>query len=75
MDPIGPGTQARLDRVLRLIRLTIEVFQGDIKPAFAWLTRENIALDNRIPVELLETEAGAREVEVLLGRIEHGVYS
>jgi uncharacterized protein (DUF2384 family) len=28
-----------------------------------------------VPLEYAETELGAREVEHLLGRIEHGVYS
>jgi uncharacterized protein (DUF2384 family) len=32
-------------------------------------------LGGAVPLEYAETEVGAREVENLLGRIEHGVYS
>ena len=30
-------------------------------------------LGERIPIELLETDVGARQVEQVLGRIEHGI--
>ena len=35
----------------------------------------NRALNGEIPVHLLDTDVGARQVEDLLGRIEHGVVS
>jgi uncharacterized protein (DUF2384 family) len=41
----------------------------------AWLTCEQVGLGGEIPLAYAETEVGAREVEDLLGRIEHGVYS
>jgi len=34
-----------------------------------------LALGGVIPFELARTEVGAREVEMLIGRIEHGVIS
>jgi len=40
-----------------------------------WLTSRQFGLGGAVPLEYAETEVGAREVEDLLGRIEHGVYS
>ena len=40
-----------------------------------WLTSPQYGLGGAVPLEYAETEVGAREVEDLLGRIEHGVYS
>ncbi len=38
-----------------------------------WLEQSAKALGGRTPMEYLETEAGANEVEDLIGRLEHGV--
>jgi len=35
----------------------------------------NRALGNLSPLEMAATETGAREVENLMGRLEHGVFS
>jgi hypothetical protein len=35
----------------------------------------NPALNNLVPAELAETEAGSREAEAILFRIAHGDYS
>jgi putative toxin-antitoxin system antitoxin component (TIGR02293 family) len=40
-----------------------------------WLNSPNMALSWRAPLKLAETEQGARLVEDLIGRLEHGVYS
>jgi putative toxin-antitoxin system antitoxin component (TIGR02293 family) len=48
---------------------------GDPEKAHNWLRRPNRALHNRLPMDLLETESGARVVETILARIEHGIYS
>ncbi len=40
-----------------------------------WLRQPQFALGGRVPLEMLHTEAGTREVEDLLGRIEYGVIS
>ncbi|WP_018649397.1 MULTISPECIES: MbcA/ParS/Xre antitoxin family protein [unclassified Thioalkalivibrio] len=39
-----------------------------------WMCTENLVLGDA-PINLLDTEEGADRVEVILGRIEHGVYS
>ena len=53
----------------------LELFEGDSRAAERWLSSPKRALGGAVPYELAETEAGAREVEALIGRIEHGVFS
>ncbi len=43
--------------------------------AIRWLKRPNRALGGIAPIAALDTELGAREVENLIGRLEHGVYT
>lgn len=65
------------DRLLRYARLyaRAENVLGDAEAARGWLKQPARALDYTTPLHFAETEAGAREVENLLGRIEHGVFS
>lgn len=71
---LSPAESDRLARVARLISYAIEVF-GDQEKAAAWLRRPNRVLQQKPPLDLLTTESGARLVETVLARIEHGVYS
>jgi len=64
----------RLYRVQHLIEKAVEVL-GDIEMARKWLKDEAYGLGDVSPLEYAKTEVGAREVERLLGRIEHGVFS
>jgi putative toxin-antitoxin system antitoxin component (TIGR02293 family) len=68
---------AEADAIGRLIRVTEEAAQtfGDTDFAHKWLSYPNPALQDRIPIEMAETDAGAREVETILTRIAYGVYS
>ena len=43
--------------------------------ALEWLTTPNKALGGEKPIDLLDTDTGARKVEDVLGRIAYGVYS
>lgn len=66
------------DRVLRLKRVfeqAVDTFEGDKRAAVGWLQSSNRALGGQVPLELLSTSTGARAVEQVLGRIEHGIYS
>lgn len=60
----------RTARVLALAEDTI----GDKARARLWLTEPTAALGGRRPVELLDSDLGAEQVEGVLGRIEYGVY-
>ncbi|HXT12305.1 MAG TPA: antitoxin Xre/MbcA/ParS toxin-binding domain-containing protein [Candidatus Angelobacter sp.] len=78
----GKGREKRLDpavsdRVVRFARLmgkAIDVF-GSRDDARKWLSSPQFGLGGAVPFDYATTELGAREVEDLLGRIEHGVYS
>jgi putative toxin-antitoxin system antitoxin component (TIGR02293 family) len=48
---------------------------GTEAKAKQWLTTSNPALGGEAPIDLLDTDVRAREVEDVLLRIEHGVYS
>ena len=43
--------------------------------AARWLRRPNRALNGELPIDLLDTDVGARQIEDVLGRIAHGVVS
>jgi putative toxin-antitoxin system antitoxin component (TIGR02293 family) len=71
---LGVGVGDRLYRAAHVFALAASVFD-DEDEAREWLRRPQVGLGNLIPLDLLTTEAGAREVEDLLGRIEYGVLS
>ena len=74
----GTLTSEESDRVLRASRMlgkALALFEGDIDAARAWLTTPAPALASRTPQQVASTELGAREVENLIGRLEHGVFS
>jgi len=73
-EPLDPAHGDRIMRYARLYWLAVELHDGDAATARAWLRRPAIALKGRTPVDFAESETGAREVEHLIGRIEHGVY-
>lgn len=58
----------------RIIKRAEDVF-GDPEKASMWLRQHNRVLGNVRPVDLLDTPEGVQQVEIILGRIEHGVYS
>jgi putative toxin-antitoxin system antitoxin component (TIGR02293 family) len=52
----------------------VEVFE-DPQMARKWLKEPSWALGDVTPLQYADTELGAQEVEDLLGRIEHGVFT
>lgn len=58
-----------------LLCKVVELFDGDTKAAMTWMSTPRTALANQTPLEHSRTVAGAREVEDLINRIEHGVFS
>lgn len=63
----------RIVRVARIAALAIAALGN--QDGIAWLHEQNWALGQRAPIDLLATEVGARQVEQIIGRIEHGVFS
>ena len=73
-EPLKPAEADGIARLMRVSALAREMF-GDEKFAREFLKLPNPALGNRIPNELSETEAGAREVEAIITRIAYGDYT
>ena len=71
---LSPGESDRLFRVVRIAVQAAEILGGR-EEASRWLHASNRALGGQTPLELLDTDLGSRQVEDVLGRIEHGVYS
>jgi putative toxin-antitoxin system antitoxin component (TIGR02293 family) len=69
-DVLTPVNSERLIRVARVTAKARETFGRE--KADLWMERTTTALAGQAPMALLATESGARAVELLLGRIDHG---
>jgi len=74
-EPLDAALSDRLLRFARLFRLATALHDGDEDAAREWLAKPARALDGETPLDRADTETGAREVENLIGRLEHGVYT
>lgn len=72
---LRPDESDRLLRAARVFGGAIALFEGDADAARAWLSSPQRALGGAVPLGMARTEVGAREVENLVGRLEHGVFS
>lgn len=61
-------------RVLKIFNLAVQIL-GTKENAIHWLKSPQFALDNRLPIELLDTELGSHEMEDLLCQIKYGIFS
>jgi putative toxin-antitoxin system antitoxin component (TIGR02293 family) len=70
-----PLTAEESDRLTRAVRLAARAEEaiGNAEKAARWLRKPNRALLGKRPLDLLESDVGARMVEQVLGRIEHGL--
>jgi putative toxin-antitoxin system antitoxin component (TIGR02293 family) len=71
---LSPDESDKVIRFSRLLRQATDLF-GSTEKARAWLKYPQYGLGGAVPLDYASTEAGAREVENLLGRIKYGVYS
>jgi putative toxin-antitoxin system antitoxin component (TIGR02293 family) len=62
------------DRIYRLARMIAlaKHYIGDAAKAGRWIKKPNRALGGKRPIEMLNTEPGARRVEAVLGIIAYG---
>ena len=72
LGTLTPEQSDRLHRVARVLAAADETF-GDRAKASTWLRRPTSGLAGERPLDLLDTDEGARAVETLLGRIGHGI--
>lgn len=71
----GELTRDESERVYRMAHLLLRATDlfGSLEEARIWLKRPQYALGGVPPLDFADTEPGAREVEDLLGRIDHGI--
>lgn len=72
---LRPDESDRLVRLSRIFGKAVELFEGDSDAAMTWLASPVKALGGTDPLDMTKTEPGALEVEHLIGRLEHGVFS
>lgn len=68
-----PTESERVFRISRILTKATDLFEGDREAALSWLALPSRALGGERPLDLARTEVGAREVEDLIGRLEHGI--
>jgi putative toxin-antitoxin system antitoxin component (TIGR02293 family) len=72
-----PLTVEETDKALRLERIAAladRVF-GNPEKAHRWMRKPKHLLGGKTPVDFLASESGARQVEQMLYRIEHGMFA
>jgi putative toxin-antitoxin system antitoxin component (TIGR02293 family) len=72
---LTPDESERLLRISAVFEDAVDLFEGDVPAAVNWLTTPRKALGDHPPLSYARTELGAREVENLIGRLEHGIFS
>jgi putative toxin-antitoxin system antitoxin component (TIGR02293 family) len=72
-----PLTIEEPDKALRLERVAQQAERvfGDPDKARRWMRKAKRALHGETPLAYLSSEAGARTVEAMLQRIEHGIFA
>jgi putative toxin-antitoxin system antitoxin component (TIGR02293 family) len=70
---LRPDESDRVLRASRVFELAVNLFEGDVPAARQWLEAPQPGLSGQVPLEFASTDIGTREVENLIGRLEHGV--
>jgi putative toxin-antitoxin system antitoxin component (TIGR02293 family) len=73
-EPLSLDESDRLARVARIYALAVKVF-GDAVDGREWLTFPIDRFAGRTALEMLRTDAGARQVEEILYQIDEGVFA
>lgn len=71
---LRPDESERVLRIARLFDMASDVLETPER-ARTWMQTPLPTLGQKTPLEYADTEPGAREVENVLGRIAHGVFS
>ena len=69
----GQPTPSVCPPIDRAFGRAVNLYHGDEQSAREWFEMPIPALGGRSPRDLSRTEAGAREVETLIARIQHGI--
>jgi putative toxin-antitoxin system antitoxin component (TIGR02293 family) len=71
---LGIDESEKTIRLARVFTEATELFDGDGDKAREWLKRSNRALAGKRPLDMLNTELGARQVELVIGRLREGIF-
>jgi putative toxin-antitoxin system antitoxin component (TIGR02293 family) len=71
---LSPVESERLYRIAYITHVAAATLEG-LGPSRLWLSRSNPALGGVTPLSLLDTDIGCRQVEDILGRLNHGLFS
>ena len=72
---LQPDESDRVWRASAIFDMAVELFEGDVEAARQWLQTPQLGLGGEIPLDFASTEVGSREVENLIMRLEHGVFT
>lgn len=72
---LAPEESDRLVRASRVYGKALALFEGNLEAASKWLVSPQRGLGGAVPVDFARSDVGAREVERLVDRLEHGVFS
>ena len=72
MERLPVNASDRLYRFARIFSFAVEVL-GSEDNARQWLRTPHFSLEQQTPLEMLKTDAGAKEVDDILGRIKYGM--
>ncbi|MGO9802321.1 MAG: antitoxin Xre-like helix-turn-helix domain-containing protein [Steroidobacteraceae bacterium] len=71
--PLSAEASEKVLRVARICNLARALFASD-RAVAQWLFKPDSALGGVAPIDLLDTELGAREVEALVRSLSHGQF-
>jgi putative toxin-antitoxin system antitoxin component (TIGR02293 family) len=71
---LSPDETEKLIRVSGLFDRAIDLFEDDSKAAARWFTTPRKEFNDQAPLEFARWDPGAREVEAVIARLEHGVF-
>ncbi|MEA2728511.1 MAG: hypothetical protein QOF70_2986 [Acetobacteraceae bacterium] len=74
MKPLNQEQSGRTWKFAEILAKATAVL-GSQDQAEEWLQQPAMGLDQRRPIDLLATQAGAEIVQEFLGRLEYGVYT
>jgi len=72
---LSPAISEKLIQLNDLYLLAQEPLGTDATNTTAWLRESNVAIGNEAPIAFLDTYIGFQQVQAILGRLAHGVFS
>jgi len=72
---LHPDESDRVIRLARIIDAATAMMDGNKEAAAQWMRTPRDILGGETPLQHASTELGSRDVEDLIGRIRHGVFS